>query len=156
MKSDCKCQVKTLLAWNVNLEISMNPDGSRNVDWLKTSNRIPGAGYSVPRPLTRIKTISHLLVNKGVILLRNERAASCLWFCQAKEKKLSCLNRAIPKTLDGWWMPRICVENRKIRGYGEICKVSWKNFIQKTRSAPWILLNLFHVWLGWMPFLQLW
>jgi hypothetical protein len=35
-------------------------------------DRKPGAGYSIPRPLTKTKTISHLLVNKGVILLRNK------------------------------------------------------------------------------------
>ena len=51
----------------------MNPDGRSNSDYSKNRNREPGKGYSASRPLIRIKTISHLPVNKGMILLRNKQ-----------------------------------------------------------------------------------
>ena len=46
----------------------MNPDGRSNSDYSKNRNREPGKGYSASRPLIRIKTISNLPVNKGMIL----------------------------------------------------------------------------------------
>jgi hypothetical protein len=66
----------------------MTPVGKINFDYSKTRNRMPGAGYSVPRPLTRIKTISHLPVNKGVILLRNKEKQVAFDFVRQKKRSL--------------------------------------------------------------------